>query len=163
MTTYQHFSTHANHPNTPSTPTCPSGKALKARTNAWRSLPPPPLTALQGQVALDLKHSCPFTKCQGWSHPRLLRDHLQLAHSHELCHLTDAAPDVTDLYICRECETNEVFTSARELNSHVRKRHFVPRTRINLQIVESALFSQLHIHNSFHSEWQDGLDFLSTF
>jgi hypothetical protein len=38
---------------------------------------------------------------------------------------------------------------------------FVPRTRTNLQIVESALFSQLH--NSFHSEWQDGLDFLSNF
>ncbi len=38
---------------------------------------------------------------------------------------------------------------------------FVPRTRTNLQIVESALFSQLH--NSFHSEWQDGLEFLSSF
>ncbi len=126
---------------------------------------------LQGQVALDIKHSCPFTKCPqhkkgadnsiGWSHPRLLRDHLRSAHSHELCHLTDAALDVTDLYVCRECERNEVFTTAKELNSHVRKHHFVPRTRTNLQIVESALFSQLH--NSFHSEWQDGLEFLSSF
>ena len=102
-------------------------------------------------------HSQQGQNDNGWHSARVVRDHLQQAHTAELSQLTDAELEKNDLFICRECG-NKIFVSLTTLNNHVRSNHTESRSLNNLQLVEKYLFDDLD--GNYDSEWVDGLAFL---
>lgn len=102
-------------------------------------------------------HSQQGQNDNGWHSARVVRDHLQQAHTAELSQLTDAELEKNDLFICRECG-NKIFVSLTTLNNHVRSNHTESRSLNNLQLVEKYLFDDLD--GNYDSEWADGLAFL---
>jgi hypothetical protein len=93
-----------------------------------------------------------------WNAKRFVKDHLQKVHVAELSQLTDAQLEDNELYICRECNEQQVFVSLIRLNNHIRAKHNDTRTLNNIQLVENYLFHDLR--SDYDSHWADGLHFL---
>jgi len=93
-----------------------------------------------------------------WNAKRFVKDHLQKVHVADLSQLTDAQLEDNELYICRECNEQQIFVSLTRLNNHIRAQHNDTRTLNNIQLVENYLFHDLR--GDYDSHWTDGLHFL---
>ena len=87
----------------------------------------------------------------------MVRDHLRSAHGHELHKLSNADLEVSNIFLCRECD-NRVFATSNTLASHVKKFHLETRNKINLDVVHELIFDS----DCGQSHWSDALAFLKS-
>ncbi len=90
------------------------------------------------------------------SSPKEVRDHLRGHHGSELSKLTDCQLTERGLYLCRECE--DYVTDSESLFEDHLKKHVVTRVPTNFQLLSDLLY--IHVKNSEHNHWADGLAWL---